>query len=171
MWSCTQSNGLGRLLCWGNACPQPRADCLPLSPGCLSALVYQHSIMPLALPCKLVIPDRGKSHGQQHGVPLPLCHLGCAGGFPASQKPRSGLCLPSGASPWGHTPLLSVLRAVPPAGSCAQLVQSQAGFYPLSLVPHQHWHLMLSSWKGDSASAPTAWWVSKQGAAVTSHLF
>ncbi|XP_060629719.2 tensin-1 isoform X8 [Anolis sagrei] len=28
--------------------------------GCLSALVYQHSIMPLALPCKLVIPDRGK---------------------------------------------------------------------------------------------------------------
>uniref|UniRef100_A0A8C3BCR2 Tensin 1 n=1 Tax=Cairina moschata TaxID=8855 RepID=A0A8C3BCR2_CAIMO len=38
--------------------PPPRADCLPLSPGCLSALVYQHSIMPLALPCKLVIPDR-----------------------------------------------------------------------------------------------------------------
>ncbi|KAM4776115.1 tensin-1 isoform 7-T7 [Cyanocitta cristata] len=26
--------------------------------GCLSALVYQHSITPLALPCKLVIPDR-----------------------------------------------------------------------------------------------------------------
>uniref|UniRef100_A0A8C4YFK4 SH2 domain-containing protein n=1 Tax=Gopherus evgoodei TaxID=1825980 RepID=A0A8C4YFK4_9SAUR len=26
--------------------------------GCLSALVYQHSIIPLALPCKLVIPDR-----------------------------------------------------------------------------------------------------------------
>ncbi|XP_032073082.1 tensin-1 isoform X5 [Thamnophis elegans] len=26
--------------------------------GCLSALVYQHSMMPLALPCKLVIPDR-----------------------------------------------------------------------------------------------------------------
>ncbi|XP_065493783.1 tensin-1 isoform X10 [Caloenas nicobarica] len=26
--------------------------------GCLSALVYQHSIMPLALPCKLVVPDR-----------------------------------------------------------------------------------------------------------------
>ncbi|XP_042329647.1 tensin-1 isoform X2 [Sceloporus undulatus] len=26
--------------------------------GCLSALVYQHSIMPLALPCKLVIPNR-----------------------------------------------------------------------------------------------------------------
>nr|XP_056717597.1 tensin-1 [Euleptes europaea] len=26
--------------------------------GCLSALVYQHSIMPLALPCKLVIPGR-----------------------------------------------------------------------------------------------------------------
>ncbi|XP_053163448.1 tensin-1 isoform X4 [Hemicordylus capensis] len=30
--------------------------------GCLSALVYQHSIMPLALPCKLVIPDRGKKY-------------------------------------------------------------------------------------------------------------
>ncbi|XP_061465228.1 tensin-1 isoform X5 [Rhineura floridana] len=26
--------------------------------GCLSALVYQHSIMPLALPCKLVIPNQ-----------------------------------------------------------------------------------------------------------------
>uniref|UniRef100_A0A7N4PH31 Tensin 1 n=2 Tax=Sarcophilus harrisii TaxID=9305 RepID=A0A7N4PH31_SARHA len=26
--------------------------------GCLSALVYQHSIIPLALPCKLVIPNR-----------------------------------------------------------------------------------------------------------------
>ncbi|XP_075789113.1 tensin-1 isoform X4 [Pelodiscus sinensis] len=26
--------------------------------GCLSALVYQHSIMPLALPCKLLIPDQ-----------------------------------------------------------------------------------------------------------------
>ncbi|XP_044887879.1 tensin-1 isoform X9 [Mauremys mutica] len=26
--------------------------------GCLSALVYQHSIIPLALPCQLVIPDR-----------------------------------------------------------------------------------------------------------------
>ncbi|CAM4614585.1 unnamed protein product [Lepidochelys olivacea] len=26
--------------------------------GCLSALVYQHSIIPLALPCKLVIPDQ-----------------------------------------------------------------------------------------------------------------
>ncbi|XP_074857551.1 tensin-1 isoform X4 [Carettochelys insculpta] len=26
--------------------------------GCLSALVYQHSILPLALPCRLVVPDR-----------------------------------------------------------------------------------------------------------------
>ncbi|XP_019378359.1 PREDICTED: tensin-1 [Gavialis gangeticus] len=32
--------------------------------GCLSALVYQHSITPLALPCKLVIPDRGRDRGQ-----------------------------------------------------------------------------------------------------------
>ncbi|XP_068102198.1 tensin-1 isoform X3 [Hyperolius riggenbachi] len=29
--------------------------------GCLSALVYQHSITPLALPCKLVIPSRDPS--------------------------------------------------------------------------------------------------------------
>ncbi|XP_073503551.1 tensin-1 isoform X13 [Phyllobates terribilis] len=29
--------------------------------GCLSALVYQHSITPLALPCKLVIPTRDPS--------------------------------------------------------------------------------------------------------------
>ncbi|XP_075465818.1 tensin-1 isoform X4 [Ascaphus truei] len=29
--------------------------------GCLSALVYQHSITPLALPCKLVIPNRDPS--------------------------------------------------------------------------------------------------------------
>lgn len=29
-------------------------------PGSLTALVCQHSITPLALPCKLIIPDRGK---------------------------------------------------------------------------------------------------------------
>ncbi|XP_019493742.1 PREDICTED: tensin-1 [Hipposideros armiger] len=29
--------------------------------GSLSALVYQHSIIPLALPCKLVIPNRGRN--------------------------------------------------------------------------------------------------------------
>lgn len=28
--------------------------------GSLTALVCQHSITPLALPCKLIIPDRGK---------------------------------------------------------------------------------------------------------------
>lgn len=39
----------------------PVLTIFPLSSGCLSALVYQHSITPLALPCKLVIPDRGKS--------------------------------------------------------------------------------------------------------------
>lgn len=27
--------------------------------GCLSALVYQHAITPLALPCKLLIPTTG----------------------------------------------------------------------------------------------------------------
>lgn len=30
-----------------------------LTTGSLTALVYQHSITPLALPCKLLIPDRG----------------------------------------------------------------------------------------------------------------
>lgn len=30
-------------------------------PGCLSALVYQHAITPLALPCKLLIPTAGLS--------------------------------------------------------------------------------------------------------------
>ena len=34
---------------------------LSLSTGSLSALVYQHSIIPLALPCKLVIPNRGRN--------------------------------------------------------------------------------------------------------------
>lgn len=29
-------------------------------PGSLTALVCQHSITPLALPCKLILPDRGK---------------------------------------------------------------------------------------------------------------
>ena len=28
--------------------------------GSLAALVYQHSITPLALPCKLVLPEQGK---------------------------------------------------------------------------------------------------------------
>lgn len=35
--------------------------CMCLYTGCLSALVYQHSITPLALPCKLVIPTKGKT--------------------------------------------------------------------------------------------------------------
>lgn len=30
--------------------------------GCLSALVYQHSMTPLALPCKLMIPTKGQVH-------------------------------------------------------------------------------------------------------------
>ncbi|XP_021253358.1 tensin-1 isoform X4 [Numida meleagris] len=36
--------------------------------GCLSALVYQHSIMPLALPCKLVIPDRDPMEEKKDAV-------------------------------------------------------------------------------------------------------
>uniref|UniRef100_A0A3B3Y2J3 SH2 domain-containing protein n=1 Tax=Poecilia mexicana TaxID=48701 RepID=A0A3B3Y2J3_9TELE len=30
--------------------------------GCLSALVYQHAMTPLALPCKLMIPTKGQQH-------------------------------------------------------------------------------------------------------------
>uniref|UniRef100_A0A3B5MZ30 SH2 domain-containing protein n=1 Tax=Xiphophorus couchianus TaxID=32473 RepID=A0A3B5MZ30_9TELE len=30
--------------------------------GCLSALVYQHAMTPLALPCKLMIPTKGQEH-------------------------------------------------------------------------------------------------------------
>ncbi|XP_005998112.1 tensin-1 isoform X2 [Latimeria chalumnae] len=38
--------------------------------GCLSALVYQHSITPLALPCKLVIPSRDpKEEAKETAVP------------------------------------------------------------------------------------------------------
>lgn len=33
-----------------------------LPAGSLSALVYQHSVIPLALPCKLVIPSRGRKY-------------------------------------------------------------------------------------------------------------
>lgn len=45
-----------------------------------------------------------------------------------------------------------------------------SSIYSLSSVPLQHWHTMLSSWKGDSACVPPTRWVSKQGAAVTSHF-
>ena len=34
--------------------------------GSLTALVCQHSITPLALPCKLIIPDRGKPSAHCH---------------------------------------------------------------------------------------------------------
>lgn len=43
-----------------------------LSAGSLSALVYQHSIIPLALPCKLVIPNRGRNLRPSPSLP-PLC--------------------------------------------------------------------------------------------------
>lgn len=33
--------------------------------GSLSAFVYQHAITPLALPCKLSIPSRGRWQGQE----------------------------------------------------------------------------------------------------------
>lgn len=160
--------------CAGEMCAPSPVLTVSLSPQAASRL-WSTSTPSCPWPCpaswSFLTEVRATASSMGWHCPLGDCHLGCAGGFPASQEPRSGLCLPSGASPWGHIPLLSVLRAVPPAGSCAQLVQSQAGFYFLFSVPLQHWHMMLSSWKGDSASAPTAWWVSKQGAAVTPRLF
>uniref|UniRef100_A0A8C8VK50 Tensin 1 n=1 Tax=Pelusios castaneus TaxID=367368 RepID=A0A8C8VK50_9SAUR len=39
--------------------------------GCLSALVYQHSIIPLALPCKLVIPDRDPTDEMKEAAAVP----------------------------------------------------------------------------------------------------
>lgn len=32
--------------------------------GCLSALVYQHSMTPLALPCKLMVPTKGQAQSR-----------------------------------------------------------------------------------------------------------
>nr|XP_025041267.1 tensin-1 [Pelodiscus sinensis] len=44
--------------------------------GCLSALVYQHSIMPLALPCKLLIPDQDPGPGAHaRRAPPPACNV------------------------------------------------------------------------------------------------
>lgn len=52
--------------CLGSPAPWPAPrdtgpDVLSPPTGSLSALVYQHSIIPLALPCKLVIPNRGRN--------------------------------------------------------------------------------------------------------------
>lgn len=41
--------------------------------GSLSAFVYQHAITPLALPCKLSIPTRGRCRGQES---RPRCWAG-----------------------------------------------------------------------------------------------
>lgn len=45
--------------------------------GSLTALVCQHSITPLALPCKLIIPDRGKA--VMHTSPGDSRHYGGSG--------------------------------------------------------------------------------------------
>lgn len=77
--------------------------------GSLTALVCQHSITPLALPCKLLIPDRGTGRGllcrsdTATGTSsfLQWCAVGgCAGGWTASGRsgragPQAGLCVPS----------------------------------------------------------------------------
>lgn len=49
--------------------------CAPV-PGSLTALVCQHSITPLALPCKLLIPDRGTWGGGSSGGPACPCVCG-----------------------------------------------------------------------------------------------
>lgn len=51
--------------------------------GSLTALVCQHSITPLALPCKLLIPDRGTRPGFGLAVTVvcqPSSHAGCGRG-------------------------------------------------------------------------------------------
>lgn len=49
-------------------------DCLLVSLGSLSALVYQHSITPISLPCALRIPEKGKQPFNRklssHSTPL-----------------------------------------------------------------------------------------------------
>lgn len=52
-----ESDGVGTLF-QSPLVTQPGVLFLPT--GSLSALVYQHSVIPLALPCKLVIPSRGR---------------------------------------------------------------------------------------------------------------
>uniref|UniRef100_A0A8C5HCV2 Tensin-1-like n=1 Tax=Gouania willdenowi TaxID=441366 RepID=A0A8C5HCV2_GOUWI len=51
--------------------------------GCLSALVYQHAITPLALPCKLLIPTTvqrapADSHGKSSAPLIVNLHMECA---------------------------------------------------------------------------------------------
>lgn len=48
-----------------------RATCFPA--GSLSAFVCQHSIMALALPCKLAIPQKGRSEPQGGKVGCQTC--------------------------------------------------------------------------------------------------
>eukprot|EP00069_Balaena_mysticetus_P006145 bmy_18489T0 len=72
--------------------------------GSLTALVCQHSITPLALPCKLLIPDRGEK-AVLLGCAIPACAWNvmmvlCAGLLSAGGRPSS-------AEPVHHRPGLS----------------------------------------------------------------
>lgn len=70
------------------------------SAGSLTALVCQHSITPLALPCKLLIPDRGMQPGPRAtlalgGSPLPCGVSGTQGQL---RKGSVGTAGPGGTS-------------------------------------------------------------------------
>lgn len=62
-----------------------------LPAGSLSALVYQHSIIPLALPCKLVIPNRGRNLRLLALQARPCVGLHHASAQPAAPEHRPGL--------------------------------------------------------------------------------
>lgn len=68
--------------------------------GSLSAFVYQHAITPLALPCKLSIPTRGRRWGRREDPRAPPA---APGGWARSwrgegSEPPSGAC--EGLLPW-----------------------------------------------------------------------
>lgn len=69
--------------------------------GSLSAFVYQHAITPLALPCKLSIPTRGRRWGRREAPGGPSrCPGGCGGGPGVGRglSPPPGAC--EGLLPW-----------------------------------------------------------------------
>lgn len=66
-FSCGLGDAAGRICMGGGSVVHGPADgWLCAVAGSLSAFVYQHAITPLALPCKLCIPTRGKP--PRHGV-------------------------------------------------------------------------------------------------------
>ncbi|NWU71268.1 TENS4 protein, partial [Pterocles burchelli] len=71
--------------------------------GSLSAFVYQHAITPLALPCTLSIPARGRCWGQGDAPSGPSCWAGRWGGSCSGEGAEPPGC------PCGGTDLCNVL--------------------------------------------------------------